>query len=45
MIKSTHKNTEYITCGAIAVPVAMSLHAETSVDKLITAVKSIIKRH
>ena len=45
MIKSIHKNTEYISCGAVAVPVAMSLHAQTSVDNLIAAVKSIIKRH
>ena len=45
MNKRTHTSTEYITCGAITVPMAMQLHTETSVDKLIAAVKSVIARH
>ncbi len=45
MINRTHTSTEYITCGAISVPVAMSLHMETPVDKLVAVFKSIITKH
>ena len=45
MSKTTKKHEQVFTCGAACAMIDGSLHTETSVDKLVAAMKSLAKKH